>query len=91
MTAEQVILGHRRTDGAAFRHDVHGEALLPAADHTIHVPSPQEHVSAGRYYSTLFHELTHSTGPGPSMIFRIRAATDGAARKTGSPVIRGSR
>lgn len=43
-------------------HDVHGMAhWIPAVDE-VHVPPIDEHVTSGAYYSTLFHEMTHTTG-----------------------------
>jgi antirestriction protein ArdC len=62
-TAEQTIGAYLATGTAArLVHDVHGQAHYRPADDTIHIPPASEHTSAGRYYSTLLHELAHSTG-----------------------------
>lgn len=49
-------------NAAALEHDVHGEAYYVPATDTVHMPPMGEHRSPEDYYSTLFHELSHSTG-----------------------------
>jgi len=58
--AEQ--LGDGYLDGPAVLHDGGQQAFYrPAAD-TVHMPEKTRFASVEHYYSTLFHELSHSTG-----------------------------
>jgi antirestriction protein ArdC len=49
-------------NAAALEHDVHGRAYYRPDTDTVHMPPMAEHRSAEDYYSTIFHELAHSTG-----------------------------
>jgi antirestriction protein ArdC len=61
--AEQVIGAYLATGRAAqLAHDEHGRAYYQPAADTIHLPPAGEHRSGPEYYSTLMHELAHSTG-----------------------------
>ena len=61
--AESIIRGYiDRPYSPLLVHDVHGQAYFNHQTDEIHVPELAEHVTGGRYYSTVFHEMTHSTG-----------------------------
>ena len=57
---EKIKLNIRKSDSAYY---------LPTTD-TVVVPIPEQFENASEYYSTLFHELTHSTGH-PKRLNRI--------------------
>ncbi len=44
-----------------IQHDTSQACYRPATD-VVHMPRPERFDGAEEYYSTLFHELTHSTG-----------------------------
>lgn len=44
-----------------FKHGGNSAVYFPAKD-SIHIPKPEQFNSAEEYYSTLFHEMVHSTG-----------------------------
>ncbi len=46
----------------ALHHDVHGQAYYRSDLDEIHMAPMDGHRSAADYYSTLFHEMAHSTG-----------------------------
>jgi len=58
--AEQIIVG--RPHPAPITHDGGNRAYYRPINHTIHMPHAQCFESATAYYSTLWHEVTHSTG-----------------------------
>lgn len=59
---EEVIQYYLDSSGVMLDHNVHNEAYyLPQFD-SVHVPSKGEFKTKENYYSTLFHELAHSTG-----------------------------
>jgi antirestriction protein ArdC len=49
-------------NAAALLHDVHGQAHYTPGTDTVHMPPMAEHRTPEDYYSTIFHELAHSTG-----------------------------
>jgi antirestriction protein ArdC len=57
--AELIAAGYR--DGPAVRHGGDSACYSPPLD-CVNVPTPESFESAEYYYSTLFHELAHSTG-----------------------------
>ncbi|MGN7457421.1 ArdC family protein [Paenibacillus pasadenensis] len=58
-TAEQVVSGYE--GGPRIKHAPGRAFYRPSADF-ISVPKPEDFFSAEKYYSTLFHEMVHSTG-----------------------------
>jgi len=61
--AEAVVAAYVATGTApAICHDVHGQAYYRPSEDTVHIPPANEHRSAAEFYSTLWHELAHSTG-----------------------------
>lgn len=57
--AELIVKGY--ADGPQVHHGGNRAYYRPSADH-IGMPEPDAFDSAEHYYSTLFHEMTHSTG-----------------------------
>jgi antirestriction protein ArdC len=58
-----VLAAYQAAGSAAeILHDVHGEAYYQPSPDKIHLPEPTEHNSTAEYYSTLWHEVGHSTG-----------------------------
>lgn len=49
-------------EAAGVAHDAHGQAYYDMVADQVHVPALDEFKTAEGYYSTLFHELSHSTG-----------------------------
>jgi antirestriction protein ArdC len=49
-------------NAAALEHDVLGQAYYNPATDEIHMPPMKGHKSPEHYYSTAFHEVSHSTG-----------------------------
>ncbi len=78
---EAVLAANEATPGAAVFYDVNGEAYYDLVADQIHMPKRDEHTSAGRYYSTQFHERVHSTGHAS----RLARETVGHGHKFGSP------
>lgn len=61
-TAEEVAADYIKREGITY-NPVHGDKAYysPALD-TVVTPLPEQFADSAEYYSTLFHELTHSTG-----------------------------
>ena len=61
-TAEQVATDYIQREGITY-NPVHGNKAYysPRLD-TVVTPLPEQFADSAEYYSTLFHELTHSTG-----------------------------
>ena len=57
--AEQLVAGY--VGGPAIVHEGSRAYWRPRTD-TVHLPEPTRFASTEEYYSTLFHELAHSTG-----------------------------
>ena len=60
--AEQVIDGYVARSGLTFRHQEGDRAYYTPASDTVTLPIMDQFESVAEYYSTAFHELTHSTG-----------------------------
>lgn len=79
--AQRVIDDYIARPGApSMAYDVHGQAFYNHETDGIHMPPIGEHVTAGRFYSTAFHEMTHSTGHHT----RLARRADGEGRAFGS-------
>ena len=50
------------TDKPAIEHDGHGRAFYQPSTDTVHLPDKGRFDAEHTYYTTLFHELAHSTG-----------------------------
>lgn len=60
--AEEIISEYLRRSGMELQHRIGDEAYYsPAADQVV-LPMMEQFNSSAEYYSTAFHELTHSTG-----------------------------
>jgi antirestriction protein ArdC len=59
--AAEAVLADYLATGPTLRHGG-GRAFYRAATDTIQVPVREDFTSVDHYYSTLFHEATHSTG-----------------------------
>ena len=61
--AEEIVTGYITRSGVKLnREDISGEAFYRPSTDSITVPSIDQYTSAAEYYSTLFHEMVHSTG-----------------------------
>lgn len=60
---EEIIAGYLNNGGPAFHNDTPSDRAFyrPATDEVV-VPVIGQYENAAEYYSTAFHELTHSTG-----------------------------
>lgn len=78
-SAERIAGGY--LGGPAVEHDGGQQAFyLPSSD-TVHMPQQTRFASAEEYYSTLFHELSHSTGHSS----RLDRKLDTTPKPFGSP------
>jgi antirestriction protein ArdC len=76
--AERIANGYAA--GPAITHGGQQAFYRPGSD-TIHLPDPTRFASSEEYYSTLFHEQSHSTGHSS----RLDRKLDTAPRPFGSP------
>ena len=60
--AEEVIDGYVARSGLTFRHHEGDRAYYTPSTDTVTLPLMDQFESVAEYYSTAFHELTHSTG-----------------------------
>ncbi|MEW4566158.1 zincin-like metallopeptidase domain-containing protein [Bremerella sp. JC770] len=58
--AERIVLGY--TSKPLIKHDGGSRAFYRPGTDSVHMPKPERFDERGSYYSTLFHELSHSTG-----------------------------
>lgn len=61
-TADEVAKSYIGRKGITFETSMQGRAYFRPLGDYVHVPSMDMFVDTSEYYSTLFHELTHSTG-----------------------------
>ena len=61
--ADSVIMDYVTREGIRFQNNKHSDKAFycPATDEVV-VPMVSQYAEAAEYYSTTFHELTHSTG-----------------------------
>ena len=60
--ADEIISAYIQRSGVELEHRISDEAYYsPSADRVV-LPMMEQFNSTGEYYSTAFHELTHSTG-----------------------------
>lgn len=59
--AEEIVRNYQVNGGPKIDFGMGGACYMPTVD-KIEVPSRAEHISAAEYWSTMFHEVTHSTG-----------------------------
>lgn len=58
--AERIVLGYKSKP--LITHDGGNRAFYRPGTDTVHMPRPERFDNRESYYSTLFHELSHSTG-----------------------------
>jgi antirestriction protein ArdC len=78
-SAEQIAAGYLA--GPAVGHDGGQQAFYRPATDTVHMPDRTRFTSPEEYYSTLFHELSHSTGHSS----RLDRKLDTSPKPFGSP------
>jgi len=61
-TAEAVAGSYQASSGVTVLNEHGNRAFYRPSDDTVHMPMPEQFRCSDEYYSTLFHELTHSTG-----------------------------
>ena len=60
--ADAIIVDYLSRSGVKLRHEDGDRAFYQPATDSITLPRRQQFASTAEYYSTAFHELTHSTG-----------------------------
>ena len=70
--ADEVASGYIFREGITFRTQKGDSAYYRPSEDLVVLPLPEQFVSEAEYYSTLFHELTHSTGH-PKRLNRLDA------------------
>ena len=68
--AEEVFADYIARSGVTFRSAYQDRAYYRPSDDSINLPLIEQFQDAAEYYSTLFHEATHSTGH-PSRLNRL--------------------
>ena len=61
-TAEAIISSYIERSAVKLRHEANSGAFYRPSDDTVTLPLREQFYSTSEYYSTAFHELTHSTG-----------------------------
>jgi antirestriction protein ArdC len=61
-TAEKIIADYVRREGVTLEHEEGDRAFYQPSTDRIVVPTMAQFTESAEYYSTCFHELTHSTG-----------------------------
>jgi len=61
-TAEAIIAGYIQTSGVRLNHEAGDQAFYRPSTDSITLPLLAQFKETAEYYSTAFHELTHSTG-----------------------------
>lgn len=77
--AEKIASGY--AGGPVVTHDGGQQAFYRPATDTVHLPEQTRFASVEEYYSTLFHELSHSTGHST----RLDREIDSTPKPFGSP------
>ena len=60
--ADKIIVDYVSREGLTFVETVTDEAFYSPARDLVQVPAKEQYGAIAEYYSTTFHELTHSTG-----------------------------
>ena len=69
-TAQDIIYDYLSREGVKMTHQEGDKAFYRPATDEVVLPIRKQFVSTAEYYSTVFHELTHSTGH-PSRLNRL--------------------
>lgn len=75
--AEEVFQDYLSRTGVTFRQSFMDRAFYRPSDDSINLPQLEQFESAAEYYSTLFHETTHSTGH-PARLNRLESCGFGS-------------
>ena len=62
LTADGIVIDYLERTGVKLEHVKQNEAFYRPSTDSITMPLQEQFKTAGDYYSTLFHEITHSTG-----------------------------
>lgn len=62
LTAEAIVTDYLEKSGVTLKHERQNKAYYRPSTDTIVMPERTQFKAADDYYSTLFHEMTHSTG-----------------------------
>jgi len=62
LTADAIIRNYTAREAVRLHHSEGDKAFYRPSDDSITVPTIAQFSSTAEYYSTIFHELTHSTG-----------------------------
>lgn len=62
LTADGIVVDYLERTGVKLEHVKQNEAFYRPSTDSITMPLQEQFKTAGDYYSTLFHEITHSTG-----------------------------
>ena len=62
LTADGIVVDYLERTGVKLEHVKQNEAFYKPSTDSITMPLQEQFKTAGDYYSTLFHEITHSTG-----------------------------
>ena len=68
--AQEIIYDYLRREGVKLSHSKGNRAFYRPSTDEVVLPIRKQFVSTAEYYSTVFHELTHSTGH-PSRLNRL--------------------
>ena len=60
--AQEIIYDYLSREGVKLLHEEGDRAFYRPATDEVVLPIPKQFISTAEYYSTVFHELTHSTG-----------------------------
>lgn len=60
--ADRIISEYVSREGLAFIEEITDEAYYSPSRDLVHIPAKEQYKNISEYYSTTFHELTHSTG-----------------------------
>lgn len=80
--ADRIISEYVEREGIQFVEEITDEAYYSPALDLVHVPAKEQYTNINEYYSTAYHELTHSTGHHS----RLNRLTTGANAAFGSQI-----
>ena len=72
--AQQIVDGYVDRSGITLKHEEGDRAFYRPSSDMVVVPEISQFKSTAEYYSTLFHELTHSTGHASRLDRLVKAA-----------------
>lgn len=60
--ADAIVQDYLTREGVKFQHVEGNRAFYRPSDDSVTIPERKQFASTSEFYSTIFHELTHSTG-----------------------------